>query len=62
VTTSGALSGTLLEARATPSQLRLVVAVDGVGELGAVGPLDRPVAVGERVELRVDASRLAPVG
>jgi thiamine transport system ATP-binding protein len=46
----------------TPEQVRLVVDVDGVGELDAVAPLDQHPRVGEAVRLVVDATRTAPVG
>jgi thiamine transport system ATP-binding protein len=58
----GGLSGTVVEARVTPEQVRLVVDVDGVGELGAVAPLDQHPGVGQSVRLAVDATRTAPVG
>ena len=58
----GPLRGTVVEARTTPEQVRLVVEVDGVGELDAVAPLDQHPAVGEAVRLAVDATRTAPVG
>jgi thiamine transport system ATP-binding protein len=58
----GPLAGTVLAARATPEQVRLVVATDGLGELDAVAARDRHPAVGERVRLRLDATRLAVVG
>ena len=55
----GPLSGTVVSARVTPEQIRLVVEVDGVGELDAVARLDTHPAAGDRVSLTVDASRLA---
>jgi len=58
----GELSGAVVEARVTPEQVRLVVDVDGVGELDAVAPLDQHPGVGQRVRLAVDATRTAPVG
>ena len=61
-TPDGALSGTVVAARATPEQVRLVVDVDGVGELDAVAPLDQHPGIGEPVRLSVDATRTAPVG
>jgi thiamine transport system ATP-binding protein len=57
----GPLSGTVVEARVTPEQVRLVVDVDGVGELDAVAPLDQHPGVGQPVRLAVDATRTAPV-
>ena len=43
----------------TPEQIRLVVDVDGIGELDAVARLDTHPAAGDRVSMVVDASRLA---
>ncbi|WP_182525530.1 ABC transporter ATP-binding protein [Nocardioides dongkuii] len=57
----GGLVGTVVSARATPEQVRLVVTVDGVGDLDAVAPLDRHPGAGERVRLGVEAARLAPI-
>ena len=59
VADAGSLSGTVISARVTPEQIRLVVDVDGVGELDAVARLDTHPAAGDRVSLVVDASRLA---
>jgi thiamine transport system ATP-binding protein len=59
VADSGPLSGTVVSARVTPEQIRLVVDVDGVGELDAVARLDTHPAAGDRVSMVVDASRLA---
>jgi thiamine transport system ATP-binding protein len=59
---SGELNGRVTEARVTPEQVRLVVGVDGVGELDAVAPLDEHPGVGEPVRLSVDVTRTAPVG
>ena len=58
----GALRGTVVEARVTPEQVRLVVDVDGVGGLDAVAPLDQHPGIGQPVRLAVDATRTAPVG
>ena len=58
----GPLRGTVVEARVTPEQVRLVVDVDGVGELDAVAPLDQHPGIGQQVRLSVDATRTAPVG
>jgi thiamine transport system ATP-binding protein len=58
----GPLRGAVVEARVTPEQVRLVVDVDGVGELDAVAPLDQHPGVGQPVRLAVDATRTAPVG
>lgn len=56
---SGPLPATVVSARATPDLVRLVVDADGVGPLDAVAPLDRHPGPGERVRLRLDATRLA---
>jgi len=56
---TGPLSGEVLEARLTPDQLRLVVDVEGVGEVDAVGGAGSHPAVGERVRLRAEQARLS---
>jgi thiamine transport system ATP-binding protein len=61
VASTGPLSGSVTAARVTPEQMRLVVDVDGVGEVDAVAGLDAHVAPGDRVALVVDASRTAPM-
>jgi thiamine transport system ATP-binding protein len=58
----GQLRGTVLEARATPEQVRLVVEVEGIGELDAVAPLGQHPGPGQPVRLSVDATRTAVVG
>jgi thiamine transport system ATP-binding protein len=58
----GELRGTVREVRATPEQVRLVVDVEGIGELDAVAPLGRHPGPGEPVRLSVDATRTAVVG
>jgi len=58
----GSLRGTVVEARVTPEQVRLVVDVDGVGRVDAVAPLDEHPGPGQPVRLSVDATRTAPVG
>jgi thiamine transport system ATP-binding protein len=58
----GELRGTVTAARVTPEQVRLVVDVDGVGELDAVAPLDQHPGIGQPVRLSVDSTRTAPVG
>ncbi len=58
----GALTGVVVAARATPEQVRMVVDVEGVGEVDAVARLDRHPAIGDRVRLSVDPTRLAVVG
>ncbi|ANH38088.1 Sulfate/thiosulfate import ATP-binding protein CysA [Nocardioides dokdonensis FR1436] len=55
----GPLVGVVRTLRATPEQQRLVVDVDAVGECDAVAGLDRRLGPGDRVSLRVDATRLA---
>ena len=47
----GELRGTVTAARVTPEQVRLVVDVDGVGEVDAVAPLDQHPGIGESVRL-----------
>ncbi len=59
VADAGPLSGTVTSARVTPEQIRLLVDVDGVGEVDAVARLDAHPGLGERVTMVVDASRLA---
>jgi thiamine transport system ATP-binding protein len=59
VADAGPLAGTVTSARATPERIRLVVDVDGVGELDAVARLDAHPAPGDRVSMVVDASRIA---
>ncbi|HEX5087864.1 MAG TPA: ABC transporter ATP-binding protein [Nocardioides sp.] len=58
----GRLKGAVVEARTTPEQVRLVVDVEGIGELDAVAPLDQHPGPGEPVRLSVDATRTAVVG
>ena len=55
------LAGTVVSARATPDQVRLVVDVDGLGPLDAVGGSTEVPAPGARVGLAVDATRLAEI-
>jgi thiamine transport system ATP-binding protein len=59
VSADGPLRGRVLEARVTPEVLRLVVDVDGVGEVHAVADQDSPVRVADDVRLQVDAGRIA---
>ncbi|MCW2791837.1 MAG: transporter related protein, partial [Nocardioides sp.] len=61
VATGGRLPGTVVSSRATPDQVRLVVDVDGVGEIDAVAPLDVHPGPGERVRLAADPTRLAVI-
>jgi thiamine transport system ATP-binding protein len=58
----GELKGTVVEARATPEQVRLVVDVEGIGELDAVAPLGQHPGPGQPVRLSVDPTRTAVVG
>ncbi len=59
VADDGPLKGTIVSGRITPEQIRLVVDVDGIGEVDAVARLDSHPGAGDRVALVVDASRLA---
>ena len=56
---AGGLAARVESARVTPDQVRLVVAIDGIGQLDAVAPLGSRVAPGDPVRLRVDVTRLA---
>jgi thiamine transport system ATP-binding protein len=56
----GTVAAEVLTVRATPGQVRLVCRAD-VGDVDAVASLDRRPAPGDRVLLRVDPSRMAPV-
>ena len=58
---AGPLTGTVSSVRATPEQVRLVVELDGLGELDAIAPRGSMLGPGERVRLRVDVGRVAPV-
>lgn len=55
----GPLSGVVAQARATPDQVRLVVDVDGVGEMDAVAGSAAHPGPGEKVRLRADQDRLS---
>jgi thiamine transport system ATP-binding protein len=57
----GPLSGVVEASRASAEQLRLVVHVDGVGDIDAVAPLGSHVGPGDGVHLAVDGTRLAPL-
>ncbi|WP_299056563.1 ABC transporter ATP-binding protein [uncultured Nocardioides sp.] len=58
-TGEGRLRGTVVSAAATPEQARLVVEVEGLGRLDAVGASDDLPAPGASVRLVVDPARLA---
>jgi thiamine transport system ATP-binding protein len=58
VAEDGPLAAEIVDVRTTPGQLRLVCRTD-LGELDAVAPLDVRLAPGDRVRLRVDATRMA---
>ncbi|MEO9322952.1 ABC transporter ATP-binding protein [Nocardioides sp. C4-1] len=58
---AGPLRGVVLESRATPDQLRLVVRVDGAGVLDAVASPASHAAPGDAVTLAVDPARTALV-
>lgn len=55
------LAGTVVSARATPDQVRLVVDVDGLGPLDAVAGTTSVPAPGARVGVAVDPTRLAGI-
>ncbi|MEZ0577764.1 ABC transporter ATP-binding protein [Nocardioides sp. MH1] len=55
----GGLAASVVAVRATPDEVRLVVDVEGVGEVDAVGAPGWLPAPGDAVTLRVDAARLA---
>jgi thiamine transport system ATP-binding protein len=58
---AGPLAATVSEARVTPGQVRLELDVDGIGSLPGVADRGSDVAVGARVRLSLDRSRLAPL-
>lgn len=62
VDATGTVEATVLSARMTPDQVRLVVDLDGVGPLDAVAALDAHPGAGDRVRLRLEVSRLAAIG
>ena len=62
VSENGELSGTVVSSRLTPEQVRLRVDIPALGEMDAVAPLDVHPGPGDRVSLRVDATRMAAVG
>jgi thiamine transport system ATP-binding protein len=60
VADSGPIPAQVLSVRATPEQVRLVCGTE-LGEVDAVASLDHRPVPGDRVHLRVDASRVAPL-
>ncbi|TIC89385.1 ABC transporter ATP-binding protein [Nocardioides sp. GY 10113] len=58
----GDLTATVLSAVASPDGARLVLRVDGVGELDATGPVGGFPLVGDAVRVRVEPAGLAPLG
>ncbi len=58
---SGPLTATVEEARVTPDQIRVQLAVDGAGSLPAVADPGTDVRVGAQVRVSIDTSRIAPV-
>jgi thiamine transport system ATP-binding protein len=58
VSDDGPLLGAVVNVRTTPGQLRLVVRTD-LGELDAVASLERRLAPGDGVRLRIDGTRMA---
>ena len=61
VAADGPLRGVVRASRSTPEQVRVEVDVEGIGTLDAVAGLDAHPAVGERVGLVVDPTRLARI-
>jgi thiamine transport system ATP-binding protein len=59
---AGPLEGEVRSVRSTPELTRLTVSLPEVGVLDAVAPLDLPLRTGDRTWLRVDRTRIAPVG
>jgi thiamine transport system ATP-binding protein len=59
VSPDGPLRAVVRSARLSSGENRLVVDVDGIGTLDAVAGVDVAVRAGERVRLRLDASRMA---
>ncbi|MFT4288979.1 ABC transporter ATP-binding protein [Nocardioides sp.] len=59
---AGGFAATVVEARATPEQIRLKVDVDELSlgaALDAVAPLERHPGPGERIRLRLDTAKIA---
>jgi thiamine transport system ATP-binding protein len=57
----GPLAATVSGARVTPGQVRLELDVEGIGSLPGVADRGSDVAVGARVRLSLDHTRLAPL-
>jgi thiamine transport system ATP-binding protein len=58
----GPLAGVVVAVRSTPERLRLVVGLDGLGELDAVASLDAHLSPGDAVRIAVDPTRVAVLG
>ena len=58
---SGPLTATVEEARVTPDQIRVQLAVDGAGSLPGVAEPGTDVRVGAQVRVSIDTSRITPV-
>lgn len=58
----GGLNGVVRSSRATPDQVRLVVDVEGVGEVDAVAGPGSHAAPGDAISLTVDPARTAQIG
>ena len=58
---AGQLEARVLSTTAAPEQVRLVVEADGIGTVDAVAAPGTAPVPGDRVRLRVDVSRLAPL-
>jgi thiamine transport system ATP-binding protein len=61
VEASGPLTAQVEEARVTPDQIRVQLAVDGLGSLPGVADPGTDVRVGARVRVAIDTSRIALV-
>ena len=61
VDAAGPLAATVSEARVTPGQVRLELDVEGIGSLPGVADRGSDVAVGARVRVSLDHTRLAPL-
>ena len=61
VADGGRLTGTVVSARATPDQVRVVVDVGGLGQVDAVASPGAHAGPGDEVGLVIDPARLAPI-